>query len=174
MRVLFWAALFLACALTVSVVSQVVGRSVSQPRPVVPPTSSSVSLAEPLLLPQRSLFVSPDPVPRPSPSRASRQRPQRAQGSPLSLSTRSFRASVTAYVCTGNRTASGSYPRVGDAASNMFPFGTRLSVPGHGVVTVRDRIGHSSDLDLYMGCGDAAYRRAVTFGRRTLTVSVLK
>jgi 3D (Asp-Asp-Asp) domain-containing protein len=81
---------------------------------------------------------------------------------------------VTAYVCTGNRTASGVMPQVGMAATlARIPFGTRIFVPGVGVVTVTDRIGHSSDLDLYMGCGAQAQQRAEQWGRQRLTVEVL-
>jgi 3D (Asp-Asp-Asp) domain-containing protein len=56
------------------------------------------------------------------------------------------------------------------AASNQHPFGTRLRVQSVGVVTVQDRIGHGSDLDLFMDSRAACIR----FGRRRLTVTVLR
>jgi 3D (Asp-Asp-Asp) domain-containing protein len=82
------------------------------------------------------------------------------------------RLDTTAYCWTGNHTASGRWPRIGYAASNLFPFGTRLRVPGFGVVTVEDRTDNLTQLDLYMGdagCG----LRATRFGRRSLLVEVL-
>jgi 3D (Asp-Asp-Asp) domain-containing protein len=77
---------------------------------------------------------------------------------------------VTCYVATGHRTASGAWPRVGMAASNQHPFGTRLRVQGVGVVTVTDRIGHSSELDLFMADRAACLR----FGRQRLAVTVIR
>lgn len=78
--------------------------------------------------------------------------------------------SVTAYCATGNLTASGLVPRVGMAAGNHWPFGTRIFVPGYGVVTIEDRIGHDSDLDLFM----ASCSQTVQWGRRQLNVRVLR
>lgn len=77
---------------------------------------------------------------------------------------------VTSYCETGNRTASGVWPRYGMAASNLFPFGTRLRVPGWPVVvTITDRIGWGSQLDLF----SPSCRGAVQWGRRSLLVEVL-
>lgn len=83
---------------------------------------------------------------------------------------RAVHLDVTSYCETGNRTASGVWPRYGMAASNLFPFGTRLRVPGWPVVvTVTDRVGWGADLDLYaMSC-----ERAIQWGRRSLLVEVL-
>lgn len=105
-------------------------------------------------------------VPRPQVSKASRSRSldrNAASGTPLSLS-------VTCYVATGDRTASGKTPQAGMAASNAYPFGTRLLIKGYGVVTVEDRIGHGSDLDLFMD--DLAGCRR--FGRQQLAVEVVR
>lgn len=55
------------------------------------------------------------------------------------------------------------------AASNRYPFGTRLRVEHVGVVTVQDRIGYGSDLDLFMDSRAAC----IMFGRRPLMVTVL-
>jgi 3D (Asp-Asp-Asp) domain-containing protein len=56
------------------------------------------------------------------------------------------------------------------AASNTHPFGTRLLVEGVGEVTVEDRIGWGSDLDLF-GPSEAFCRQ---FGRRHLRVEVIR
>lgn len=80
---------------------------------------------------------------------------------------------VTAYCATGNPTASGVWPQVGMAATldRGVPFGTRLEVPGVGTVTVTDRIGWGSDLDLYLGAGAACQDAADRWGRRRLFVA---
>lgn len=80
---------------------------------------------------------------------------------------------TTAYCGTGNRTASGVWPQIGMAASNLFAFGQRLRVPGHGVVVVTDRVGWGSQLDLFFGSDPGCESRAVQFGRRSLLVEVL-
>ena len=77
---------------------------------------------------------------------------------------------TTCYAATGHRTASGKWPRVGMAASNRYPFGTHLRVEGIGVVTVEDRIGWGSSLDLF-GPSEAYCR---SFGRRHLRVEVVR
>jgi 3D (Asp-Asp-Asp) domain-containing protein len=59
------------------------------------------------------------------------------------------------------------------AASNLFDFGTRLRVPGIGVVVITDRIGAYSQLDLFFGSDPGCEQRALTFGRRNLLVTVL-
>lgn len=80
---------------------------------------------------------------------------------------------TTAYCWTGSRTASGVWPVVGMAASNLYRFGQRLRVPGIGVVTVTDRSAPgATDLDIYMG-NEGCEQRAITFGRRALEVVVL-
>jgi 3D (Asp-Asp-Asp) domain-containing protein len=81
-----------------------------------------------------------------------------------------YRASSTAYCLTGTM-ADGTYTRPGSVASNRHPLGTRLWVRGPGGRwrwVVRDRIGHSSELDFWQPtCG-----RAFGWGRRTVTVKV--
>lgn len=77
---------------------------------------------------------------------------------------------TTCYLATGHRTASGLWPKVGMAASNHYPFGTKLHVEGVGVVTVRDRIGHGTALDLFFADRSAC----VQFGRRALRVRVVR
>jgi 3D (Asp-Asp-Asp) domain-containing protein len=169
---------FMAVVLTLVLV----GSCLSDPRRAANLTPSrdlgfAVSVSEADALPRHSLQTPPTtPSPSPSAGRASRSRVSESPAaSPRRVRLSGTRTlSVTAYICTGNRTASGSWPRVGDAASNDHPFGTRLYVEGFGVVTVRDRIGHSSELDVYMGCGAQARRAALNFGRRSLKVSVVQ
>lgn len=78
--------------------------------------------------------------------------------------------SVTAYCWTGSRAANGQ-SHMGTAAGNRWPLGTRLHVASVGDVTITDRIGWGSDLDLYFG-RSGCEQRAVQFGRRTLKVRV--
>lgn len=78
---------------------------------------------------------------------------------------------ITMYCPTGNRTASGKWPARGMVAtlSRTIPFGTRISIEGLGEYVVEDRIGHSSEFDIFTpSCGEA--RR---FGRRHLRVTIL-
>jgi 3D (Asp-Asp-Asp) domain-containing protein len=81
---------------------------------------------------------------------------------------------VTAYCATGSLNAAGHYPRAGEAAGNQWPLGTQILVPGYGFVTVEDRIGHGSDLDLYFGARPDCVRAADTWGARRLTVTVYR
>lgn len=108
---------------------------------------------------------SPVKTPRAMPSKASRTRPLRG----LTASESGSLLDVTCYAATGHRTASGKWPRVGMAASNSHRFGTRLLVEHVGVVTVEDRIGHGTDLDVF-GPSESYCRR---FGRKHLRVEVL-
>jgi 3D (Asp-Asp-Asp) domain-containing protein len=77
-------------------------------------------------------------------------------------------AQSTAYCITGTM-ADGTVTRAGSAASNRHPLGTRITVLGGGPGglrrwTVRDRIGHSSQLDFWQpSCG-----AALAWGRRTV------
>lgn len=108
----------------------------------------------------------PVPLVRVSPSHPSRSRVVPARPIPPRRDT----LNVTCYVATGHRTASGVWPRAGMAAGNRWPFGTRLRVQGVGVVTITDRIGHGSELDLFMTSLHACRQ----FGRRHLAVEVVR
>ena len=105
----------------------------------------------------------------PQPTRASRSHARKPLATVHPIRSHSW--DVTAYCETGSKTASGVWPRRGMAAtlSRRIPFGTRLRVPGIGLVTVTDRIGHGSDLDIYLG-GSGCEQLARNFGRRHLTV----
>jgi peptidoglycan hydrolase-like protein with peptidoglycan-binding domain/3D (Asp-Asp-Asp) domain-containing protein len=68
------------------------------------------------------------------------------------------------------------------AAPSSVPFGTKMQIPGIGIVAVHDRGGaivkagernQSFDrLDIWMGSGDQGLNRALQWGRRTVTVMV--
>lgn len=87
-------------------------------------------------------------------------------------------AESTAY-CLRGRMADGTFVRAGSAASNRHPLGTRIYVRGPGgrkKWTIRDRIGHGSELDFWVPTCSAAFawgRRSVAYrmgwGRITST-----
>lgn len=68
------------------------------------------------------------------------------------------------------------------AAPSIYAFGTKLNIPGIGIVAVHDRggaivkageRGYSYDrLDIWMGYGDAGLERALNWGKRTVFVTV--
>jgi 3D (Asp-Asp-Asp) domain-containing protein len=68
--------------------------------------------------------------------------------------------------------ADGTPAEVGAVASNAHPLGTQLEVSdspwGPGIFTVRDRIGHGTQLD-FATAGDCALARR--WGRRRVTVA---
>lgn len=78
--------------------------------------------------------------------------------------------SSTAYTHTGNNMANGEYPYVGAVACNLVPLGTTLYVEGYGYFVVKDRIGHSSQLDFFM----ETYQDCMEWGRRSVKVYVVK
>lgn len=68
------------------------------------------------------------------------------------------------------------------AAPSSYAFGTKMNIPGIGLVAVHDRggaivhageRGHSYDrLDVWMGYGDAGLNRALNWGKRNVNVTV--
>jgi len=68
------------------------------------------------------------------------------------------------------------------AAPSSYAFGTKMNIPGIGVVSVHDRGGaivHAGQrgaafdrLDVWMGYGDAGLSRALSWGKRTVNVTV--
>lgn len=68
------------------------------------------------------------------------------------------------------------------AAPKSYNFGTKMYIPGVGIVAVHDRGGaiveHSGDngvydrLDIWMGFGDVGLRRALNWGKRNVDVTV--
>lgn len=132
-----------------------------------PPAFPSAGLAE--VVPLHSL-----PAKRhKSPGTHRTPNPRASRGTPRHLSLIGGEyLDITAYCETGSRTASGLWPHLGMAAGNRWPFGTVLHVAGYGDVTIQDRIGWGSDLDLYFGDYPDCQQRAATFGRRHLRVVV--
>ena len=83
--------------------------------------------------------------------------------------------SATAYCHTGNPTASGVMPAVGQCAvdkinGQWIPFGTRITLPDGRVLTVTDRLGGNYDnkMDIFMD----SYKKCIEFGRQDLEVEV--
>ncbi|MBI2453794.1 peptidoglycan-binding protein [Candidatus Peregrinibacteria bacterium] len=60
------------------------------------------------------------------------------------------------------------------AASKAYPFGSKMEVPGFGIVSIHDRGGaiKGNRLDLWMGRGEEGLARALGWGMRTLEVTV--
>lgn len=83
---------------------------------------------------------------------------------------------ITAYTHTGNRTATGKWPKVGMCAVNprVFPYGTRFYIPGYGYAVAEDTgANNTSDvcIDVFMDTESACAR----WGRkRNVKVYVLK
>ena len=78
------------------------------------------------------------------------------------------RAESTSY-CLSGRMADGSHVRAGSVASNRHPLGTRIRLvgvtfSGRRRFTVRDRIGHGSELDLW----SASCAASIRWGRRVV------
>ncbi len=66
--------------------------------------------------------------------------------------------------------ADGHHVHPGAAAGNRWPFGTRLRIVETGqIVTIEDRIGWGSDLDIWM----PSCAQAITYGRREIEVQEL-
>jgi len=60
------------------------------------------------------------------------------------------------------------------AAPSVYPFGTKMFIPGLGMSTVADRGGaiQGNRLDIWFGFGEEALVRALQFGRRSCLVTV--
>lgn len=76
----------------------------------------------------------------------------------------------TAYTHTGNPTASGVMPKVGMAAADHLPFGSKVYLPDGTVVVIRDRMGggYGDRLDLFKDTEDECWK----FGRRWLNCRI--
>lgn len=99
--------------------------------------------------------VTPSPAPKPTPARRATRSVKRL---PI--------LEVTCYLATGNRTASGPWPRVGHAAANAYPFGTHLRVAGRTVTVVDRSAPGATDVDIFMTDRAACEE----FGRQHLPV----
>lgn len=89
---------------------------------------------------------------------------------------------TTAYTWTGHRTASGQYPVEGRTiAINpvKFHLGQRIYIVGHGWRIAEDLIpprsvAKGADIDLYMGRGTEAEKKAKEHGRRMVRTYVYR
>lgn len=65
------------------------------------------------------------------------------------------------------------YPGIA-AAARRFPFGTKMEIPGFGIVAIHDRGGaiKGNRLDIWVGAGEEGLRRAIAWGMRTVEVTV--
>ena len=87
-----------------------------------------------------------------------------------------MRMSTTAYTFTGNRTATGTYPRRGTVAVNpsVISYGTRMYIEGYGYGVAEDTgsfiYSHSNRIDLFMESLSQCY----SWGCRTVNVYILK
>lgn len=87
---------------------------------------------------------------------------------------------VTAYTHTGNRTATGRWPKIGYVAvnPNVIPYGTKLYIPGYGYCTARDtgafrheEGGMKNQIDIFLN----TEKECRKWGRkRNVTVYILK
>ncbi|MFA6897206.1 MAG: 3D domain-containing protein [Patescibacteria group bacterium] len=71
--------------------------------------------------------------------------------------------------------ASGKIAKVGMAATNLYPFGTRLMIDGD-VYIVEDRISktYNNRIDLFQGYSEEGSKLAKEFGIKKLEIKVLK
>ena len=83
--------------------------------------------------------------------------------------------STTAYCHTGNPTASGVMPAVGQCAvdkinGQWIPFGTIIKIKGMGTYKVTDRFGDGRNncVDLFMD----SYKKCIDFGRQDMEAEV--
>lgn len=79
----------------------------------------------------------------------------------------------------GKKTWSGKIPKIGMAAADhkIFPLGTRLYISELRMyVTIEDKGGKikGKRIDVFTGRGDAGLERAIAWGKRKITVKVIK
>ena len=81
---------------------------------------------------------------------------------------------ATGYTHTGNKTATGTYPRRGTIAvdPDVIPLGTKLYIPGYGYGVAEDTGGavQGHIIDLFF----ETRSEAIQWGRRTVTIKILK
>ena len=81
---------------------------------------------------------------------------------------------ATAYTWTGNRTATGTWPKVGTIAVDpkVIPLGTKVYVSGYGFAVAEDTGGaiKNNIIDLYMDTNEAC----INWGRRNVTLYILE
>lgn len=76
----------------------------------------------------------------------------------------------SAYTHTGNRTASGVYPKVGHCAADHLPFGSKVTLPDGRLLIVTDRFGggYADRLDVFLESEQECWQ----FGRKWLKCKV--
>ena len=86
----------------------------------------------------------------------------------------SFTVEATAYTWTGNRTATGTWPKVGTIAVDprFISLGTKVYIEGYGFAVAEDTGGavKNNIVDLYMD----SEAECVNWGRRNVTLYVLE
>lgn len=101
------------------------------------------------------------------------QKPADAVGE-TSRGDKTTKAVVTAYTHTGNRTASGTWPKVGRtcAGPRWIPFGTRVYIQGVGWRVVEDRthIRFNGRFDIFMG----TEQECLKWGIQKISVTIKK
>lgn len=91
-----------------------------------------------------------------------------------SATSRTITVEATAYLWTGNKTATGTWPRRGTIAVDpkVIPLGTILYIPGYGYGKAEDTGGRikGNTIDLFMG----NRTEAINWGRRTIEIKIVK
>ncbi|MFZ2153678.1 MAG: 3D domain-containing protein [Candidatus Moraniibacteriota bacterium] len=79
---------------------------------------------------------------------------------------------------SGKLTKSNTVPASGTIAADpkIFPIGTTLYIPGYGLGVVEDtgKKIKGKRIDVFTGRGDAGLERAIAWGKRKITVKVIK
>lgn len=93
---------------------------------------------------------------------------------PKLASAGSMRVEATGYTHTGNRTATGTWPKRGTIAVDprVIPLGTKLYIPGYGYGIAEDTGGvvKGNIIDLFFETRE----EAIKWGRRTVTIQIVK
>lgn len=99
---------------------------------------------------------------------------QDRKSQPVGKITKTLKAEATAYTHTGNRTASGVWPRVGlvAVAPRVIPLGTRMYVEGYGFTIAADTGGaiKGQSIDVFFDTEKECFQ----WGRRHPTVHILE
>lgn len=155
-----------------------VGTKAAEPAPTPTPeptpeaTQPEAPAEQPAPAPEPAPAPTPEPAPAPEPE--PEQPAEESNGIDLSNATH-FTANCTAYVATGNATASGAWPTSGHTIAadlSNYPIGTRIYIPYFDTVfTVEDSGGavKGNVIDIFFD----SYAEAISFGRRNLDAYVL-
>ncbi|MBA4493285.1 3D domain-containing protein [Paenactinomyces guangxiensis] len=104
----------------------------------------------------------------------STQLAEEEKNKPKLTATGTMTVEATGYTHTGNRTATGTYPKRGTVAvdPDVIPLGTKLYIPGYGYGVAEDTGGavNGRIIDLFF----ETRSEAIKWGRRTVTIKILK